>query len=96
MGKPHFLMVAAVAALSIALAPGMAGAQTSASDVSGSGSMSKAQRKEARKEARDQKNAELKKLEKNGYNPAAGNDSNYPNDIQNAEKKAASPGAASQ
>jgi Domain of unknown function (DUF4148) len=31
--------------------------------------------------------AELKKLEQNGYQPHA-NDSNYPQDIQNAEKKA--------
>lgn len=55
----------------------------------------KAQRKQARKEARARKNAELSKLEKNGYNPATSNDSSYPQDIQNAEKKAnAAPGAS--
>jgi hypothetical protein len=48
----------------------------------------KAERKAARKQARAKKNAELKKLEANGYNPAR-NDPNYPNDIQKAEKKAA-------
>lgn len=96
MAKPHSLMVATATALSIALAPAIARAQTSAPDAASNGSMSKAQRKEARKEARERKNAELKKLEKNGYNPATANDANYPNDIQNAERKAASPGAASQ
>jgi hypothetical protein len=47
----------------------------------------KAERKAAHKQARAKKNAELKKLEANGYNPAR-NDPNYPNDIQKAEKKA--------
>lgn len=47
----------------------------------------KAERKAAHKQARAKKNAELKKLEANGYNPAA-KDPNYPNDIQKAEKKA--------
>lgn len=48
----------------------------------------KAQKKAARKEARDKKNAELKKLEDAGYNPGRSSDPNYPQDIQNAEKKA--------
>jgi hypothetical protein len=47
----------------------------------------KAERKAARKQARAKKNAELKKLEANGYNPSR-NDPNYPNDIQKAQKKA--------
>lgn len=47
-----------------------------------------AQKKAARKANRQKKNAELSKLEKNGYNPA-NDDSNYPTNIQNAEKKAA-------
>ncbi|WP_345812869.1 DUF4148 domain-containing protein [Paraburkholderia sp. PREW-6R] len=55
----------------------------------------KAQRKAARKQARAKKNAELKQLEANGYNPSR-NDPNYPNDIQKAEKKAAAGTAASQ
>ncbi|KAE8758994.1 MULTISPECIES: DUF4148 domain-containing protein [Paraburkholderia] len=55
----------------------------------------KAQRKAARKQARAKKNAELKQLESNGYNPAR-NDPNYPTDLQNAQKKAAAAAAASQ
>ncbi|WGS50402.1 DUF4148 domain-containing protein [Paraburkholderia sp. D15] len=55
----------------------------------------KAQRKAARKQARAKKNAELKKLEANGYNPSR-NDPNYPTDLQNAQKKAAAGAAASQ
>jgi hypothetical protein len=56
----------------------------------------KAQRKQARKEARAKKNAELKKLEAAGYQPAAGNDPKYPQDLQNAEKKAGTGQGASQ
>ncbi|WP_174772041.1 hypothetical protein [Paraburkholderia sp. SG-MS1] len=48
----------------------------------------KAERKAARKQARAKKNAELKKLEDAGYQPAA-NDPNYPAKLQQAEKKAA-------
>jgi hypothetical protein len=55
----------------------------------------KAERKAARKEARAKKNAELKKLEEAGYQPAR-NDPNYPTDIQKAEKKAGIGAAASQ
>ncbi|WP_434108506.1 DUF4148 domain-containing protein [Paraburkholderia caffeinilytica] len=55
----------------------------------------KAQRKAARKAARAKKNAELKQLESNGYNPSR-NDPNYPTDLQNAQKKAAAAAAASQ
>ncbi|WP_250469989.1 DUF4148 domain-containing protein [Caballeronia sp. GAFFF2] len=42
--------------------------------------------KVARKARRGKKNAELGTLEKNGYNPAAG-DNTYPDSLQNAEKK---------
>jgi hypothetical protein len=48
----------------------------------------KAQRKAARKAARTKKNAELKDLEKNGYQPG-GDQNNYPQNLQNAEKKSA-------
>ncbi|MDR5856330.1 hypothetical protein P9239_21870 [Caballeronia sp. LZ062] len=48
----------------------------------------KAQRKAARKDARAKKNAELKKLEGAGYNPAQRDDASYPQDIQSAQKKA--------
>ena len=56
----------------------------------------KEQRKQARKEARAKKNAELKKLEDAGYQPGRSNDVNYPEDLQNAEKKAGIGQAASQ
>lgn len=55
----------------------------------------KAERKAARKQARAKKNAELKKLEDAGYQPAQ-NDPNYPNNLQKAEKKAGIGAAASQ
>ena len=48
----------------------------------------KAQKKAESKARRAKKNAELSKLEKNGYNPA-GNQSNYPQNLQNAQQKAA-------
>lgn len=56
----------------------------------------KAQKKAARKQARAKKNAELKKLEDAGYNPARGSDPNYPQDLQNAQKKAGVGAGASQ
>jgi hypothetical protein len=55
----------------------------------------KAERKAARKQARAKKNAELKKLEDAGYHPSQ-NDPNYPQDLQNAEKKAGIGQGASQ
>ncbi len=51
----------------------------------------RAQHKAERKAARAKNSAELKKLEANGYKPSA-NDPNYPQDLQNAEKKAATSG----
>lgn len=48
----------------------------------------KAQKKADRKAHRAKKNAELSTLEKNGYNPA-GNQTNYPQNLQNAQQKAA-------
>ncbi|SIT37576.1 conserved exported hypothetical protein [Paraburkholderia piptadeniae] len=56
----------------------------------------KEQRKQARKEARAKKNAELKKLEDAGYQPGRANDQNYPQDLQNAQKKAGIGQGASQ
>jgi hypothetical protein len=49
----------------------------------------RAERKAARKEARAKNNAELKKLEAAGYDPAKNDDTTYPEDIQKAERKAA-------
>jgi hypothetical protein len=48
----------------------------------------KAQHKAARKEARAKKNAELKKLEGAGYSPSKRDDASYPQDVQDAQKKA--------
>jgi hypothetical protein len=50
--------------------------------------VAKAQRKAAGKARREKKNAELKALEKNGYRES-GNQDNYPQNLQNAESKAA-------
>ncbi|MBP0589514.1 DUF4148 domain-containing protein [Paraburkholderia sp. LEh10] len=71
-------------------AVGPAFAQTDAATgaIASSPTPTKAQRKEARKEARAKKNAELKKLEDAGYQPGRASDPNYPQDIQDAEKKA--------
>ncbi|MCA8501207.1 DUF4148 domain-containing protein [Burkholderia multivorans] len=51
----------------------------------------RAKRKAERKAARAKNTAELKKLEDAGYKPAV-NDPNYPQNLQNAEKKAAGSG----
>jgi len=50
--------------------------------------VAKAQRKADRKYARAKKNAELKDLENNGYQPG-GDQTNYPQNLQNAEKNSA-------
>ena len=63
-------------------------AQTADTAASAPKQEQKAQRKADRKAARAKKNAELKDLEKNGYNPS-GDQTNYPQNIQNAEKKSA-------
>ena len=58
-----------------------------ASDSAMSKQEMKAQKKADRKARRAKKNAELSKLEKNGYNPA-GDQTNYPQNLQNAPQKA--------
>ncbi|KWK67616.1 hypothetical protein [Burkholderia ubonensis] len=55
----------------------------------------RAKHKAERKAARAKNNAELKKLEDAGYKPAA-NDPNYPQNLQDAEKKAGAAAGASQ
>jgi hypothetical protein len=52
-------------------------------------------RKAERKAARTKRNAELKILEQNGYKPQGGDNPNYPQNAQNAERKANASGAAS-
>jgi hypothetical protein len=68
-------------------------AQAATTDAGASGtSMTKeelkAQKKADKQARRAKKNAELSTLEKNGYNPA-GNQTNYPQNLQNAQQKAA-------
>jgi 4'-phosphopantetheinyl transferase EntD len=55
----------------------------------------RAQRKAEHKAARAKNTAELKRLEGAGYNPAA-NDPNYPQKLQDAQKKLNAPAGASQ
>ncbi|SAL32659.1 hypothetical protein AWB73_02921 [Caballeronia turbans] len=69
---------------------------SAATDATQAAPMTKAEKKAARKQARAKKNAELKKLEDAGYNPGRANDPNYPQDLQNAQKKAGIGAGASQ
>ncbi|WP_431825770.1 DUF4148 domain-containing protein [Burkholderia sp. F1] len=55
----------------------------------------RAKRKAEHKAARAKNNAELKKLEDAGYKPSA-NDPNYPQNLQDAQKKAGAAAGASQ
>ncbi len=84
-----------VAAFGISIAPASF-AQDSSTTNATQAPMTKAQKKAARKQARAKKNAELKELEDAGYNPARRDDSQYPQDIQNAQKKAGVGAGASQ
>lgn len=87
-----------VAAVGTSVAQGSYAQDTgsTATDTAQAAPATKAQKKAARKQARAKKNAELKKLEDAGYNPARANDPNYPQDIQNAQKKAGVGAGASQ
>jgi hypothetical protein len=73
--------------ISLASAQDNSAATAAASDATHA-KPTKAERKAAKKEARAKKNAELKKLEDAGYQPAA-NEPSYPTKLQQAEKKAA-------
>jgi len=92
MFRIRMAAMALVVSVSIAgLTAPVAMAQTASSDAAASTTSKaaqKAQRKADRKAARAKKNAELKDLEKNGYQPG-GDQTNYPQNIQNAEKKSA-------
>ena len=78
-----------------AVAPAFAQNDTDTGAAASAAKPTKQQRKQARKEARAKKNAELKKLEDAGYKPTA-NDPNYPQDLQDAQKKAGIGQGASQ
>ncbi|SAK83992.1 hypothetical protein AWB76_05788 [Caballeronia temeraria] len=88
-----FMGVAGTCAASLSYAQDTGSAATGATQAA---SMTKAEKKAARQQARAKKNAELKKLEDAGYNPARANDPNYPQDLQNAQKKAGIGTGASQ
>ena len=88
--------VAAVASIAVvALTDSAAMAQSTDSAASTPKQVQKAQRKAARKAARAKNSAELKTLEQNGYKPGGEQETTYPQNIQDAEKKAAAPKAAS-
>jgi len=89
VGTAVVMVSSVLGALPASAQPGSGASQTV------SASATKAQQKEVRKQARARKNAELKKLEENGYNPAARSDLNYPENLQNAQKKAGSASPAS-
>lgn len=98
----HMIVLLASASLGVsAVAPAFAqneasGAGNAVMEGASSAKPTKAERKEARKEARAKKNAELKKLEAAGYQPGRANDQNYPQDLQDAQKKAGIGQGASQ
>ncbi|MFM0237038.1 DUF4148 domain-containing protein [Paraburkholderia phytofirmans] len=83
-----------VVALTFTCVSGFAYAQPSAPVQTESASSVKAQRKAARKEARARKNAELKKLKDAGYDPAATNSADYPQNLQTAKNRVAATSAA--
>jgi hypothetical protein len=103
IAKKLTILFASVALGAAAIAPAFAqssdaaagGNTAAAGAVASSATPTKAQRKQARKEARAKKNAELKKLEDAGYQPGR-SDPNYPQDLQNAQKKAGIGQGASQ
>ncbi|BAN28150.1 hypothetical protein [Caballeronia insecticola] len=86
------LMVTAFGASVAPLANAQDSAGATANGTTQAAPTSKAEKKAAqkaeRKQARAKKNAELKKLEAAGYDPAKRDDATYPQDIQNAQKKA--------
>ncbi|SAK46685.1 hypothetical protein AWB75_00964 [Caballeronia catudaia] len=78
----------AIVAMSVAalVAAPVAQAQDTAAPAATPASTPKQIKKAERKAARAKKNAELKELEKNGYNPA-GEQTDYPQNLQNAQSK---------
>lgn len=85
-----------VAPLSYAQDTGSTATGSTATDATQAAPATKAEKKAARKQARAKKNAELKKLEDAGYNPGRANDPNYPQNLQDAQKKAGIGAGASQ
>jgi hypothetical protein len=96
-----FLIGAVAPALAQTEASAPAGTQTAASQPltkeqkKQAKAQAKAQHKAERKAARAKNNAELKKLEDAGYKPAQ-SDPNYPQNLQDAQKKANAAAGAGQ
>jgi len=87
MSKLRAAVVAVSMCVGLALIYGpVAVAQTPDTAASTPKQVRKANHKAASKAARAKKNAELKALEKNGYNPG-GNQVNYPQNLQDAQRK---------
>jgi hypothetical protein len=90
------LAIIGAGAPTFAQSPGASGDEssvTSSGTPASGGKLTKEQRKAARKEARARKNAELKKLQDQGYQPSR-NDVDYPHNLQDAQKRAAAQGAS--
>ncbi|MDE1010251.1 MAG: DUF4148 domain-containing protein [Paraburkholderia fungorum] len=88
-------LMAGSAAPALAQSGGSSATDSTSASAPSTKAQRKAERKAARKQARAKNTAELKKLESNGYQPAQ-NDPNYPQNLQNAQKKANAGQAASQ
>lgn len=84
MSRIRVVSAAIAASIGIALAWSPVAMAQTAPDVAAS--TPKEIRKAERKAARERNNAELKALEKQGYQPA-GNQINYPQNIQDAQRK---------
>ncbi|RKF49882.1 DUF4148 domain-containing protein [Paraburkholderia fungorum] len=89
------ILMAGSVAPALAQSGGSSATDSAPASASATKAQRKAERKAARKQARAKNTAELKKLESNGYQPAQ-NDPNYPQNLQNAQKKANAGQAASQ
>jgi hypothetical protein len=96
IARKLIVLLAAASLGAGAVAPVLAQGDADTGAAASAANPTKAQRKQARKEARAKKNAELKKLEDAGYQPGRASDPNYPQDLQNAEKKAGIGQGASQ
>lgn len=90
IASPKTLAILALTLALIEMAPAFSQTSDTSSAAPPAASTPKQIRKAQRKAARAKKNAELKTLEKNGYQPG-GDLNSYPQNLQNAEHKAARP-----
>jgi hypothetical protein len=92
MNRLFFAQMAAIVTLTLVTVELLPPADAQTTD--SAASAPKQVRKAQRKAARANRTAEVKKLEKNGYKPGK-DQANYPQDIQNAERKSGQAGHAS-